>query len=203
LNESFGVTNLETTLQKLITGNKMWEEMRERTTDYSEVMRSPITNVDLEFTSSTELISISTALRTIMDNDEEMVIEVQPYTRNSVVKNMDYLVAKSIPTSLIIYKDKMRGYFKYMKKNRMNMKKFHEFLLFQIMKAMDFEMSDTMSVIVYNHILKSSATTLEMTPITDLKKLPKDFNPPESTLFVKPFLQYDEDFEMVMDMIQE
>jgi hypothetical protein len=201
LNKSFGITSLDTTISHLFSGNEAWKKVEElKMTDSlnMDTMNNTIMNVETEnlaIPDQTITNSVMRALKTVEENKDNLVIEINPYERNSIVKNVDQLVSHSIKTTLNIHKDSMKQAYKYSKGDPNKLLKFHNLLLWQIQKATDFEMSDTMSIIVYNHILKSSSTILNTKPSDQLKKMPEDFNMPAGAIFIKKYVYYDEDLE--------
>lgn len=202
LNESFGISSVNDTLSKLMGENSLWRTVKESKNEKAESNKGVDTlhvqNMSFEMPKMDRLGSVIKALKTVESDDDQMVIEFEPYERNSIVKNVDYLVKNSIGMSLVISKDVMKRYYNYVKKSDSSLGKFHNLLVWQIQKALDFEISNTMSLIIYNHIIKMSSSLLELRPSSNFVMLPKDFEVPESLIFVRPFQEYDEDWEIVM-----
>nr|QJW70346.1 RNA-dependent RNA polymerase [Erysiphe necator associated negative-stranded RNA virus 13] len=202
LNESFGITSMDSTLSKMLSGSNTWNMMLNQKTKEAEDNNTPIephiSNMDFKIPEKGILDSLMRALKVVEDSDEEMTIEFEPYERNSIIKNIDFLVKSSMTTNLTIYKDKMKEYYRYLKRNKKDLEKFHDMLLWQIRKALDFEISNTMTIVIYNHIIRNSSSFLELKPSDSFKILPDNFTMPESLIFIKPILQYDEDMEEVL-----
>lgn len=206
LNESFGITSMETTLSKMLSGSTTWNAMLAGKAEEAEMMKTPITphisNMDFKIPTESNFDSLIKALRVVEDSDEMMTIEFEPYERNSIVKNVDYLVKSSMTTNLTIYKDKMKEHYRYLRKKKNDLSKFHDILIWQIRKALEFEISNTMTIVIYNHIIRNSSSFLELKPSESFKILPESFTMPESIMFIKPILQYNEDLENVLSRME-
>lgn len=207
LNKSFGITSLDTTISNLFGGSEAWtkiKKIKDENMDGSTNLLSSVDNVDigmLEMPETNTLHSLAKALKVIEENETSLVLEFNPYERNSITKNVDYLVSQSMKTSLVINKDMMKNFYKYSKSSKVKLQKFHDLMLWQIQKALDFEISDTMAIIIYNHILKSSTTILNAKPSDKLKKLSKDLTMSESIMFITTYVTYNEDLEKIFDQM--
>jgi hypothetical protein len=203
VNASFGITSLDDTLSKLLTGSNSWNTMMKAKEEQNEDINSPskIKDFDFKLPETSAMDSILKALKVVEDNEDNLLIEFHPYETNNIIKNVDYLVGQALPTQIQIYKDKMKDYAKYLRKSRKNMDNFHNLILWQVRKALDFEISNTMAIIIYNHILKLSSTMIQIKPVMDLKLYPEDLNIAEQFIFIRKMEQYNEDLEKLMNVL--
>jgi len=193
LNESFGMSNIHNTLSSMFDLSALRRETEDIEEEDTIVMEKvPETSI---------MNTVMSAFLKVEDSGDELTVEYSPYERNSIMKEIDYLTTASVRTSITVYKDKMKEFIQYVKRSNRDMSVFHNMLLWQIRDAFDYNISDTMLVVVYNIILKGSVSTLEMMPATSLKKYGPEMKTrfKESVRFLKLVEHFNEDYEQVMD----
>jgi len=89
--------------------------------------------------------------------------------KNSVIKLMDYMITVSITKTLDIDKKKMGMLWNSTKGMKLAENNFHSMVLWQVRNAFDFNLSNIMSVIIYNCILKNYMTTVSVKPHDNMK----------------------------------
>jgi len=193
LNESFGMSNVHNTLSNMFDLSVLAKEQMS-SDEFPTLTMEKVPEMNL-------MSSVMAAFMKIENNDDELTIEYSPYERNSIMKEIDFLTTESVKMSVTVYKDKMKEFIKYAQNSGRNLAMFHNMLLWQIRDAFNYEISDTMLVIIYNIILKGNISTLEMMPVMNLRRFGPEMKVhfKESVRFVKVKEHYVEDFEVVMD----
>jgi hypothetical protein len=203
MQEFFGITDIRQTLSNMfnvetmknIKVKKEEDEFDQAKTEAEAFMKMP---------DSSMLSAVVQALLKVESNEDYLEVEYSMYDKNSIMKTMDYLVSTSMKTSLVIYKDKMRDYYKHVSKTMGSGKVFHNMLLWQINNALDYEVSDTMLILLYNMIMRSTAILLNTKPTTELKKFGAKMKDQvkESLIFIEKYMEVREDVEESILMFQ-
>jgi len=182
INEAFGMESMKLNLMSLIPSLVV--------TDSNFVMESTNEDTDqleigLNATKSVMESFLDSLARD--DNNSDEYVETKLSEKNSIIKLVDYLVTESMSMTIQVNKREMNEYWTLFSKDKERQKTFHNMLLWQIRNAFDFDISNVMSLILYNCIVKNYMTTVNIKPLEDLKWHGPEIrnSVKESSIFVK------------------
>nr|WGH72968.1 MAG: putative RNA-dependent RNA polymerase [Trichoderma gamsii negative-stranded virus 1] len=171
--DSFGFTDTQQTVSLalgLTTGsNFMTELAKERTDDKDKILEG----MNLKDRSKISVLAdISQALRESADKSESSgsVEEFTTYERTSIISMMDKVTSRSLAMQIRINKEEINNYYRYLRKTNKSMTAFHNLLYNQLHEAFDNELEDSMVLMLYSIVLRSSATTVNIQPATSLRR---------------------------------
>jgi len=170
INESFGMESMKTTLMSLLPMGVVEKEEDEDEED---------SDVDSAHNLVANLNTAKNALESFLDSlrnedDDSMdsnSSEIQMREKASIIKMTDRMITDSMLNTLELDRKKMGSYWTVVKNSKNSTKQFHNMVLWQVRNAFDFNISNTLSLILYNSIIKNYMTTVMIKPISDLKWL--------------------------------
>jgi len=164
INASFGQESMKNTLMSLIP-TALMDEVRE---NEIEINNSNFSAVTEGAKSAMQNFLNKISEEESMDNSNE--VDLSGFKeKNSVIKLMDYMITVSITKTLDIDKKKMGMLWNSTKGSKISENNFHSMVLWQVRNSFDFKLSNIMSAIVYNCILKNYMTTVSVKPHDNMK----------------------------------
>jgi hypothetical protein len=176
INQMFGVINLENTLGKMLN-IKMDEMSSSEDSDNIEMDEFRFG----ETMSMEDMIKMSSLLREDQSDSSKMS---ESQNHSNMIKVLDYLVSSSFLGEVTVDKRLMMDIYKFSVKNNKTLN-FHNLLLWQLRNLFDHNISNIMSLIMYNIVLKNFFSELNVSPTSNLRLLPKDMKVDSKTLFIK------------------
>jgi hypothetical protein len=166
INESFGIQSMRAALMTLVP-NDIMESMKE----------DPDLNNKMEDFNASDIKNNMSAMESFLDalknkedesSDDYNTFE-EFHNKSSIIKIVDQMCSESMVKTIDVDRKKMSEYLKTAKVSNASMNRFHNVLLWMIRDEMDYEISNVMSLILYNCILKNFVTTFNIKPKDEIK----------------------------------
>lgn len=196
MNEAFGNENIGNMLFNLGLNprEKAFKTVNSDTEDSDGESKSKssesVTEINLEslFNQEGGLKGLKEAIELAsMNKHQEEEEAPNNWQRTSRIKILDYMVTHAVKQELSVNKEELVSFYHETRRTEKTAS-FHNMIFFQIMEAFDFEISDNMSVMIYNVILKNYVPMTLVHPSSRLKKFSPDMK--EKMTSTKRFIEH-------------